>query len=156
MPNSVLGSPVQIAYAVDDVHAAAARFAATTGAGPFIVVEHIALADVRRADGIETFDHSSAYGQWGEVMVELVQEHGAPLRSRGGLHHLAFMVPDLTAARVECAERGWPEVLWATTASGQEFVFHDALDELGHLVELYEPSPRLLAFYARVRAMATD
>ncbi len=156
MPEMTLGAPVQIAYAVDDVHAAAARFAAETGAGPFFVVEHIALAEVRRADGATAFDHSSAYGQWGEVMVELVQEHGAALVSPPRLHHLAFLVPDLAAARAACVGRGWPELLWAITAGGQEFAFHDARAELGHLVELYEPSPRLLAFYARVRAMATD
>lgn len=150
-----LGAPVQVAYAVADVHAAAARWTATTGAGPFFVLEHIPLA-VARVDGVDgDFDHSSAYGQWGSVMVELVQEHTPPLVEPGsGVHHLAFMVDSLPAAQMSCAEKGWPELLWARTGGGQEFAFMDARADLGHLVELYEPSPALLAFYAKVAAAA--
>ena len=42
-----LGRPVQIAYAVADVRAAARHRAETTGAGPFVVVDHIPLASAR-------------------------------------------------------------------------------------------------------------
>ena len=103
------------------------------------------------------FDHSSAYGQWGDVMVELVHEHTPPLVAVGsGIHHLAFMVPVLDDAMAWCTQQGWPELLLATTASGSRFAFMDARDELGHLVELYEPSERLLAFYAKVADAARD
>lgn len=147
---------MQVAYAVADVHAAAARWAASTGAGPFFVLEHIALSASRVAGIDGEFDHSSAYGQWGSVMVELVQEHTPPLVEPGsGVHHLAFMVESLPATQAWCVKQGWPELLWARTAGGQEFAFMDARAELGHLVELYEPSPALLAFYAKVAAAAT-
>jgi len=152
---SPLQQPVQVAYAVTDVAAAAMRFAAATGAGPFFVVEHIAV-DFARIHGIEgSFDHSSAYGQWGAIMVELVEEHSTPaIVAAPGLHHLAYMVDDLVAAREWCTTHGWPEALFARTATGQEFAFRDARHELGHLIELYEPSPRLRAFYAMVAAAA--
>ena len=98
------------------------------------------------------FDHSSAYGQWGSVMVELVQEHTAPLVEPGsGVHHLAFMVePCPTPSRG--ARSGAAGAARASTSGGQQFAFMDARAELGHLVELYEPSERLLAFYAKVAA----
>lgn len=146
---------MQIAYAVADVHAAVARRSVATSAGPFFVIEHIplAVARIRGAEG--EFDHSSAYGQWGSVMVELVEEHSPPLVEPGtGVHHLAFMVESLPAAQAWCVEQGWAELLWARTSGGQEFAFMDARAELGHLVELYEPSPSLLAFYAKVAAAA--
>ncbi len=147
---------MQVAYAVADVRAAADRWATTTGAGPFFVIEHIPLTAARVGGAPGVFDHSSAYGQWGSVMVELVQEHTAPLVEPGsGVHHLAFMVQSLPAAQAWCAQLGWPELLWASTGGGQEFAFMDARHELGHLVELYEPSERLLAFYAKVAAAAT-
>jgi len=149
---SPLGTPVQVAYAVRDVREAAARFAATTGAGPFFVIEHIALATARVHGRAATFDHSSAYGQWGPVMVELVEEHGVALRPVGTIHHVAFMVDSLPDASGWCNANGWPEVLLAETSGGQRFAFHDATDELGHLVELYEPSAALLSFYAMVAA----
>jgi catechol 2,3-dioxygenase-like lactoylglutathione lyase family enzyme len=150
-----LGAPVQVAYAVTDVAAAAHRFSAATGAGPFLVVPHIELttACVRGVD--DEFDHSSAYGQWGALMVELIEEHSPPLVVPGpGVHHVAFMVERLPATRAWCDRNGWPELLRATTAGGQEFVFRDARDDLGHLVELYERSERLVGFYAHVAALA--
>jgi len=155
MSGSPLSHPVQVAYAVTDVAAAAARFAATTGAGPFFVLEHIEL-DRARVFGVDrAFDHSSAYAQWGGMMVELVEEHSRPaIVGPRGLHHVAFMVDDLVAAVEWCTASGWEEALFARTARGQEFAFCDARHELGHLVELYEPSARLLGFYAMVAAAA--
>lgn len=145
-----LGAPVQVAYAVIDVAAAAALFAAQTGAGPFFVIEHIAIEAARVNGTASAFDHSSAYGQWGAIMVELVEEHSPPIVQSPGLHHLAFMVPDLVASTAACAAIGWPEVLWARTTGGQEFAFCDARHQRGHLIEMYEPSPRLLTFYEMV------
>jgi hypothetical protein len=145
-----LGAPVQVAYAVTDVASAAALFAAQTGAGPFFVLEHIAIDSARVNGTPALFDHSSAYGQWGPVMVELVEEHTPALMPPPGLHHVAFMVPDLVASTAACIARGWPELLWARTAGGQEFAFCDARHQRGHLIEMYEPSPRLLNFYEMV------
>lgn len=158
-----LGAPVQIAYAVDDVDAAAAEWAVTRGAGPFFVNRHIAVTDVRYRGTRGAFDHSSAYGQWGSVMVELVQDHTpapspvADVVGPGGtgLHHLAFFVDDLAATSIALAAYGWPEALFAMTSSGQGFAFHDATDALGHMVEIYEGTDRLRGFYAAV-ARAAD
>lgn len=157
-----LGPPVQLGYAVADVVEAAGRWAATTSAGPFFLIEHIPLAEVRYRGAPAAFDHSSAYGQWGDVMVELVQDHTAgpsPIRDlmgpRGeGLHHVAHFVDDLERGSAALAAMGWPEVLRASTAAGQAFAFHDARADRGHLVELYEPSDRLLGFYAMVAEAA--
>jgi catechol 2,3-dioxygenase-like lactoylglutathione lyase family enzyme len=157
MTRPPLERPVQIAYAVSDVTAAAERFAASTGAGPFFVVQHISVS-ASRVHGVDApFDHSSAYGQWGDVMVELVEEHSPPIVvPDSGVHHVAFMVPSLADAASWCVAQGWAEALWARTRGGQEFVFHDARASLGHLIELYEPSDRLLGFYRTVAAAAVE
>lgn len=149
-----LDRPAQIAYAVTDVAAAAATFSGSTGAGPFFVIEHIPLASATVYGHPGEFDHSSAYGQWGTVMVELVVEHTPPIVPPRGVHHLAFMVDDLAGGIERCSAQGWPEVLLAATAGGQEFAFCDARGDLGHLVELYEPSARLLGFYEMVARAA--
>jgi hypothetical protein len=145
-----LGAPVQVAYAVADVDTAAHHWA-SLGAGPFHVARHILLRDVRVRGRPGRFDHSSAYGQWGSIMVELVQLHSGGPGPTHGIHHLAFLVPDLAAA---LAEASWPVALWASTAGGQAFAFLDATADLGHYVELYEPSPRLLGFYRMVASAA--
>lgn len=140
----------QIAYAVDDVAGAAPRFASRLGAGPFFVRHHPPLrcTDGQGAPGV--FHHSSAYGQWGDVQVELVTVHGAP--ARPGIHHVARFVPELDGEIERLGALGWPLVMRAETGSGIPFAFCDARADLGHLVELYEPTPGLLWFYAEIRA----
>lgn len=152
----MLGVPRQIAYAVPDLSAATIdSFASATGAGPFVVAEHIEL-DRCAIDGLDgEFDHSSAYGQWGDVMVELIVEHQTRrIGPATGVHHVAFMVDSLERAVAHCEGTAWPVALDATTRHGQRFVMCDARPRLGHLVELYEPSPALVAFYAHVRHLA--
>jgi catechol 2,3-dioxygenase-like lactoylglutathione lyase family enzyme len=157
-----LEAPVQIAYAVPDAEAAAQAWHERFGAGPFFVRRHIPVSDVVYRGAPSTFDHTSAYGQWGEVMVELVQDHGtAPsiVRERyapneSGLHHVAYMVAalDETIAHLEAA--GLPLAMDALANGRTRFVFVDAVGTLGHMLELYEGSDGLRGFYAMVREAA--
>jgi catechol 2,3-dioxygenase-like lactoylglutathione lyase family enzyme len=154
----MFGAPVQIAYATDDVHAAARRWS-ERGIGPFFVIQHIALTYVE-IDGMSgSFDHSSAYGQWGSVMVELIQQHDPghdPVVGTSGIHHVASFVDDFEVASDALTADGFPRRLMATTSGGQAFAFHDARPTMGHLLEIYERTDRLAAFYAMVRDAATD
>jgi hypothetical protein len=159
---SILGPPVQVAYAVPDAVEAAARWSRHFGAGPFFVRPHIELVDVMVRGRPGTFDHTSAYGQWGPVMVELVQDHSdgaSPVRERygpgeSGLHHLAFVVQDLDTVLARLIAEGHQLAMSARTTSGVEFHFVDAVASCGHLLELYRPSARLRSFYASVAAAA--
>ena len=101
------------------------------------------------------FDHSSAYGQWGPIMVELVAVHDPQSLRSPGLHHAAFFVDSFDEAAAELIAAGWPPVLVASAAGGTtRFGFHDARAELGHLVEIYEGSAALRGFYAMVAEAA--
>lgn len=153
-----LGAPVQIAYAVPDAAAAAERWARDHGAGPFFLRPHIPLAEVVYRGGPAEFDHTSAYGQWGSIMVELVQVH-TPAPNIGtdvlgdrpqGLHHLAFFVDDLDVTTAALARHGHALAMIARTANGSEFRFVDAVATHGHMLELYVGSDRFRAFYAMV------
>ena len=158
-----MGRIVQVAYAVEDVRVGAALHASRFGAGPFFVLEHIEIQAVEHRGEPGVFDHSSAYGQSGDVMVELVCLHRvepASLRQQlqqrgGGIHHLAYFVDDLDREASRLVGLGYPQAMLATTASGVRFAFHDAVAELGHLWEIYQPSERLIDFYAMV-AQAAD
>jgi catechol 2,3-dioxygenase-like lactoylglutathione lyase family enzyme len=144
-----LEGPVQVAYSVSNVHDAAVSWTLRFGAGPFIIREHIELRIARVNGSNGVFDHSSAYGQWGDVMVELVQQHTPPLGAEVGLHHCAYFVDDLGATQRRLTEAGFPEVLYAEVSpTGTAFAFHDARTELGHLIEIYEGAPGLRSFYA--------
>ena len=158
-----LGSVVQIAYMVDDVAAAAEEFSFRTGAGPFFVRRNRVTNARGPGDTVGGFDHSSAYGQWGRVQVELVQTHTAEpaefaetTLARNRIHHVAIMVSSFDDQQRRYAEMGWPALLTATTRNGNNFAFHDARPQLGHLVEIYEPRPTILALYCKVADAATN
>ncbi len=154
----------QIAYFVPDVRAAALAHHRLFGSGPYFVAEHIPL---RRAvhRGVErTLDHTSAYGQWGELMIEFVQQNnpgpsafhdmypeGA---SAGGVHHIALFVDDVQAEIARFNAAGHETALYAEMADGFAFAFMDTVAVAGHMVEIYQPLPQLTGFYDMVAQAA--
>jgi hypothetical protein len=153
------GRMVQLAAHAPDIASAAARFSSEMGAGPFYLFEHIALAACRHRGAPSQFDHSSAYGQLGELMIELIHQHDdRPSvvrdmfdRQTEGLHHAAIFVDDIDAAILRATRRGMAIALDATTADGVRFVMADARAECGLMLEFYEPSPLLVNFYGFIR-----
>ena len=158
-----LSNPVQIAYAVDDAAVEAARWATDFGAGPFFLVEHILVTDVIYRGSPGEYDHSSAYGQWGDMMLELVQDHGigpsvirdSYASGETGLHHLAYFVEDLNITTEKLASMGF-ELAMSAKASDTRFNFVDARSLMGHFIEIYEPDERLSSFYNIVREASLD
>ncbi len=155
---------VQVAYFVDDCRSAAQHMAKRLGAGPFFVLDCIELAWGEHRGAACPFVHSSAYGQWGELMVEFVQqdeEGPSPFRDlygpgEAGLHHVAMMVDSLERTYEECADQGLALAARAETRTGTEFAFVDTVDPLGHMIEVYERSDALLGFYDFVRKASID
>ena len=165
MSNFLELTPIrQIAYFVPDVVAAATAHMATFGSGPFYIADHIPLTlSLHRGQPAE-LDHSSAYGQWGDVMVEFVQQNNdGPSVFRDmypdggqGMHHVALIVDDLKAAIQRFEQAGHETGLYAEVAPGVGFAMMDCRATLGHFVELYEPTPQLIAVYDLVRSSAQD
>lgn len=153
------GEVVQIAYHAPNIEKLATWFAAELGAGPFYLLEHIALKSSLYRGEPMIFDHSSAYGQFGDVMIELIHQHDdQPSAVRDmydaqtmGLHHLAIFVDDLASSMrdVECA--GMITALDARTVDNVHFAMADARGKYGFMLEFYEPSPSLLKFYQFIR-----
>lgn len=151
---------VQVAYYVDDITSAAERMYRTFGAGPFFVLRNIELSRGIHRDKDCPFVHSSAYGQWGDVMMELVQQDSdgpSPFRDlygpgESGLHHMATIVPDQQQAYADYKAAGFDVATIAVTSGGTEFAFIDAVKALGHFIEVYEESDGLRAFYDMVKA----
>jgi hypothetical protein len=156
--------PVQLAYHVPDPSEAARRYAAAFGWGPFFLMEHIALERSIYRRQPAAFDHSSAYGQAGDVMIEFIAQHGdgpSALRdmygpTQSGLHHVASFVPDLAATVAAFRDRGYEAALEARTTTGVDFVMIDTSRDLGHMIELYEPVSQLRRFYEHVRNASRD
>lgn len=161
------GLPVrQIAYFVPDVRAAAMAHHELFGSGPYYVADNIALNRATHRGTPRELDHSSAYGQWGEVMIEFCQQNNpGPSAFRDvypegsgltGLHHVALFVDDLDAAVARFMAEGHELALDAAMADGFRYVFVDTLARYGHMLELYQPTETLRGFYEAVRAAAGD
>jgi hypothetical protein len=156
--------PVQLAYHVPDPEAAARHYAAEFGWGPFFLLPHIALAHSSYRGRPAPFDHSSAYGQAGELMIEFITQHDdepSALRdmfgaAQSGLHHVASFVPDLPAAIAAFRSRGYEAALEARTVTGVDFAMIDTSRDLGHMIEVYEPVSHLKRFYEFVRQASRD
>jgi hypothetical protein len=155
---------VQIAYRVDDLEAACRQWAQLVGAGPFLVRHHLPVV-ARHDGGPAVYDHSAAFGQWGPVMLELIQVHECePASMRevlehdrpGQVNHFACWVDDLEAASDALVEQGMPLTMALTSSSGMEVRFHDARHVVGGILEIYVGTEHLRDFYARVASQAVD
>jgi len=156
--------PIQLAYHVPDPFAAAERAAREYGWGPFFALEHIPLEWARHRGRDAVFDHTSAYGQAGGLMIEFISQHGdAPSALRDmyaaderGIHHVATFVPDVRAAAAAYVASGFELALEARTTTGVEFTIVDTRNRFGHMIELYEPGAGLAKFYEFVRRASVD
>jgi catechol 2,3-dioxygenase-like lactoylglutathione lyase family enzyme len=150
----------QVAYFCADVRAAALAHHQAFGSGPYFVAENIPLASSVHRGQPHAFDHSSAYGQWGAVMIEFVQQNNpgpSAMRDlypegsgRWGLHHAALWVDDVDAEAARLAAAGFPLAQRSVMSDGFVFAFVDTSVAYGHMLELYAPLPALTDFYAMV------
>ena len=158
-----LGPPVQIAYAVSDIFRGVDKWIKDFGAGPFFIAEHIPIKNVIYRGHPSELDITVAYGQWGEIMIELVQDNGegpSIIRDlyppqKSGLHHLAYFVNDMDLVSAKLVEEGY--VLAMSGQAGENrFQFFDAISEMGHFLEIYEPIESLKNLYERVRSASIN
>ena len=158
-----LGPPVQIAYAVSDIFRGVDKWIKDFGAGPFFIAEHIPIKNVIYRGHPSELDITVAYGQWGEIMIELVQDNGegpSIIRDlyppqKSGLHHLAYFVNDMDLVSAKLVNEGY--VLAMSGQAGENrFQFFDAISAMGHFIEIYEPIESLKYLYERVRSASIN
>jgi hypothetical protein len=135
--------PVQVAFVVDNLEEAALHWVRTVGAGPFFLQRDLPISDVRGPDGEPAvFEEGIALGQWGSVMVELVEvRQVAPAiaheaMTKRGFNHIAYFASDPEAEAVRLAETGAPVIL-SLNFGGVPVHFHDARRTAGFVIEHY-------------------
>jgi Glyoxalase/Bleomycin resistance protein/Dioxygenase superfamily len=150
-----------VGYVVEDIPRAVERAVVTFGAGPFFLVDHLAFDEVTFAGAPAAYDHSSAFGQWGPIMVELTQIHSAEppglAEAFGGpmprVGHAAWLADDLETESERLTALGIP--VFHTGRSGPVRAhWHDARSTLGHHIEVLQKSPQVLGFYDLIRSSA--
>ena len=153
---------VQIAYVVPDLEAACLEWAHRVGAGPFLVRAHLPVT-VTHLGETAVYDHSAAFGQWGPLMIELVQLHECAPASLGEVfghsspnqvNHFAYFVDDLDASSSALQAQGFPLIMDLTSSSGMRVHFLDGRSTTGGIIEIYVGNEHLRAHYARVAELA--
>jgi len=147
-----------VGYVVEDLHRDVPRFAALTGAGPFFAMEHLVFDEVSYRGEPAVYDHSSAFGQWGPMLVELTQVHEAQppaLREAlvapgGGIGHLAWLADSLEDEVARLHHAGITPFHAGRTGPASA-VWFDGSDMFGHPIEVLQRRDELLGFYAMVR-----
>jgi hypothetical protein len=158
----LFGPIVQNAYVVRDLQTAAHHWSAKLGVGPFYAIEHISFGDVYFRGAPLAFDMSVAIAQWGEIQIELIQQHDSrpsiysefAARHGEGLQHVGVMTPALDEHLARLKSRGIEPVQWGATATGMRFAYVDTDAHPGAMVELIETGPAVEAFFAMVRKAA--
>ena len=147
-----------IGYVVDDLPVAAERFSRELGAGPFYAFEHIVFDEVTYRGAPATYDHSSAFGQCGPIIVELTQVYDAQpgglaqtfTNAGDGIGHVGWLADSLEdeSARLEASGL----VPFHTGRTGPvSVVWFEGGSLLGHPIEVLQRRDELLGFYDMLR-----
>ena len=149
-----------VGYVVEDLSAAAERFADTVGAGPFLHLGHVPIADATHRGRPAVYDHETAFGQWGAVVVELSVIHAADPPELGSfmgagrtpaVGHIGYHVPDLEAETEALLTRG--HTLVHTGGAGPVRAhWFDGGALFDHPIEVLRTCPEILGLYAAVHA----
>jgi catechol 2,3-dioxygenase-like lactoylglutathione lyase family enzyme len=147
-----------IGYVVDDIPRAVDWAVSQLGAGPFFLAAHMPFDEVTYAGQPAAYDHSSAFGQWGAIRLELTEVHSASPPGLadmfGGptprIGHVAFLADDLDAETEALEAAGLP--LFHTGRSGPiRAHWFDGRSVFGHHVEVLQRSDVLLGLYEMMR-----
>ena len=153
---------VQIAYIVPDLEAACRDWGEKGGVGPFLMRPHMDIQGTHDGQPAR-YHHSAAFGQWGPLMLELIEVHDCSPASMheffahsapNQVNHFAYFVEDLAASSAAPQEQGFPLMMELVSSSGMQVHFLDGRSTIGGLIEIYEGSEHLRSHYARVAELA--
>ena len=152
------GPNLQLAFVVPNLDAAMERWLRIQGVGPFHVMRHCAVANVRyRGDRPVEVDFGVAIAQWGGVQVELIEQYcdtpsayrDVYARGEGGFHHTCVVVPDLEAAIAHYAAQDSPVAIRGDFGAVR-WAYIDTRPQLGCMTELVGEHPDIRAFFAMI------
>jgi len=159
---ALFGPVMQLGFVVPDIEAAA-RHWGSLGAGPFFLLEHLSYAECSFLGEPLHMDMSVAVGQWGEVQVELIQQHDdVPSiytsfdgSRSGGLQHVGVMTDSVSEHLARLEPHGIRPVQQGSTANGIRFAYVNT-DRLpgahpGGMIELIERGSAIEGFFALVK-----
>lgn len=142
----MLSRPVShLGYAVANLEQAAHHWTKNLGAGPFFLVPNITFDTLTHHGEPAVLDHSSVFGQWGSIAVELMQfDRTDPpeltKRVMPGplpvINHVAYITKTPEEDSAELAEAGFELFMYGKSGE-MEIRWHDTKAALGHAIEIH-------------------
>lgn len=142
-----LGTIRQMAYVVKDMDTALDYWIDTLKAGPFFKMEHVNLENQKYYGEPTNADISVALGNSGDLQIELIVQHNDAKSvyrdfleaGRVGVHHIALMPEDYTSTCEKYRSSGHKPA-FELSLGGAPVVYFDALETIGHYIELWDNS----------------
>lgn len=158
--------PIQNAWVVDDIEAAAMHWVNHLGVGPFFIAEYnstiLTNTYYRGVPSDVTMITALAYA--GETQIELVQPLGeqpniyrdtVPMGSTG-FHHVCCWSTDLKADIQHYRDAGFEVASQGSVINGPGFAYIDTHQTLGCMIELMEVNEGLQGMFQMFKDAAKD
>ncbi|OYQ36265.1 hypothetical protein CHU95_05635 [Niveispirillum lacus] len=161
----IFGPIMQNGFVVRDLEAAMRHWVEVLGVGPFYVMPRIAFAETRFRGQTVDIQMAVATAYSGDMQIELVQPlNDAPsiyqeflAEGRQGLHHVGVATSNYAADLARAQAHGLTVLQGGATLAGTGFAYFDTAGAFqGTMVELFEATPSLMAFFAKVQAASRD
>jgi catechol 2,3-dioxygenase-like lactoylglutathione lyase family enzyme len=152
---------MQAAWIVNDVEGAARRWSETTGIGPFFIIRHAQVLDVRYRGAPAELDFSAALAQAGPLQIELIQQHGGAnsayrdvyAEGEEGFHHVCTMVHDFDSEMRRYAQQGVVAVTEGAFGD-MRYAYVDTRPLIGHMTEIIEDKASIKEMFGQIASAA--
>ncbi len=154
---------VQLGFVVDDLPAAARRWARVFGVGPFHILPR-ARSTCRYRGAEAVVDLQVGVAQAGPVQIELIEDHSpgpsvyadlAKAAGPSGFHQIATVTTDYDGKVAQLTSQGY-ELACELTAGRQRIAFVDTVADFGFFTEVVEQTPTFLAHLTKIAATCAD
>ena len=150
----------QIAYVVQDIHAAIQEHATRLRIGPWLVLPHFVPIWQKYRGRPTELDASIAISFSGSMMFELIQQHNdvpsvfqEVVTRRGyGLHHLAVSTRDFEGDCAKYRGMGYEPAFEASADGGLRVAYFDTTATLSAMLEIMDMPPSLESRWASLQA----
>ncbi|MFA5524922.1 MAG: VOC family protein [Tissierellales bacterium] len=155
------GPIMQIAYVVDDLHAAIDYWTEVMGVGPFLILDNLVFENGYYLSKPLDLNMTAAMSFSAGLQIELIYQHDntpsifTERRSKeGSIHHLAAFTEDLDASIAWLEARGGENLQGADVPGGSRVAYVD-MGSAG-ILELAQLQPEVHQLFEMVRSTAAQ
>ena len=149
---------IQMAYIVEDIHAAMKAWTEDFKAGPWFLLDSFTGEDATYRGAPSKADVKLAMGAAGHMIIELIQpkdEHPSVYKEMRdktgfGFHHIGRASADLAADMKAMEEKGYDLAFKARVPTGGWVAYYDTNGRHPYYIELIEAGPGVDQFFGAV------